>query len=409
MRSLLWFLTSVMCVAPSAQAAPLTLPEAEQLALNSQPLLAAQEANVRAQREAAVAAQQLPDPRLKLALQNVPIDTFSLSEDFMTQRTVAIEQTFPGGNKRELRGRRGEQEAAQAVAELTARKRALRRDVAVAWLDLYYWTQSALLIAEQQSETQATIEALGISYAANKASLEEVLIARNALHSLRDRNLETVGQIARARAGLARWIGAAAEREVASTLPVFNVPGSAQLDVDLAKHPELAVYDGAIGAAESDVQLARAEKKPDWSLELAYSKRGSAYADMVSVQVGFDLPVFPANRQDRTSAAKYALLEKVRSERDDRLRILSTELAANYADYRAASARIDLLEKDTLPNTQQRIKAAQISYQISRSVMSNVYEAHHTELEARLQLLAQRVALAKSEARLKYFLDEGVP
>lgn len=405
MRSLLWFITPVLSASLSVQAAPLTLPEAEQLALGEQPLLTAQQASIRAQREAAVAVQQLPDPRLKLALQNVPVDTFNLTKDFMTQRTVAIEQTFPGGNKRELRGRRVEHEAAQSEAELAVRKRALRRDVALAWLELYYWTQSAILIVEQQRETQANIEALRISYAANKATLEEILIAQQSLHALRDRELESAGQIGRARAGLARWIGAAAEREIAPLLPVAKVSGLAQLSAQLTKHPELGVYDRMIAVAESDVLLARAEKTPDWSLELAYSKRGSAYADMVSLQVGFDLPVFPANRQNRVSAGKQALLERARSEREDRSRKLSAELAADYADYQAALARIDVLQKNTLPNAQQRIKAAQISYQISRSTMSSVYETHHTELEARLQLLAQRVALAKSEARLQYFAD----
>lgn len=406
MRNTLWFTPYFLCASLIAHAAPLTLLEAQQLAVSEQPLLTAQQATARSQREAAIAAQQLPDPRLKLALQNVPTDTFSLTEDFMTMRTIAIEQMFPGGNKRALRGRRGEQEAAQSEAEFEGQKRALRRDAALAWLDLYYFTQSRLLLRQQQTEMRANVDALRISYGANKASLEEVFVTQQMLNQLRDRELELTGQIGRARASLARWIGAAAEREVAQSLPVANVAATDKLKIQLTQHPELGIYDRMIALAETDVLLAREAKKPDWSIEFAYSKRGPAYADMVSMQLGFDLPVFPANRQDRDRAGKQALLERATAQREDRLRSLNAELAAAYAEQQATLARIDALQKATLPNAQQRVRAAQISYQATKTTMSSVYEAHHAELETRLQLLAQRVALARVESRLRYFSDE---
>lgn len=408
MRSNWVFIPFAWIAWANATATPLTLSEAQELALIDQPQILAQQAVVQSQSDAAIAARQLPDPKLKLALQNVPTDSFSLSEDFMTQRTIAIEQMFPGGNKRELRGRRGEQEAAQAAAQVLTQKRMLRRDSALAWLDLFYATQSERLIREQLREARAAVDASRIAYGANKNSLEEILIAQHMTNQLRDRTLELAGQIGRARAGLKRWIGEAADRELAQILPPPQVPSLEQLKAHLLEHPEVAVYDNAIATAESDMALARQGTKPDWSIELGYSKRGSAYSDMVSVQLAFDLPVFPANRQSRDAAAKQGLVERVRSQRDDRLRSLNAELAADYAEYQATLSRIETLEKDTLPNVERRIRAAQISYQNSKISMTSVYEAHHTELESRQQLLAQRVALARIEARLRYLAAENM-
>lgn len=408
MRSNWVFIPFAWIAWANATATPLTLSEAQELALIDQPQILAQQAVVQSQSDAAIAARQLPDPKLKLALQNVPTDSFSLSEDFMTQRTIAIEQMFPGGNKRELRGRRGEQEAAQAAAQVLTQKRMLRRDSALAWLDLFYATQSERLIREQLREARAAVDASRIAYGANKNSLEEILIAQHITNQLRDRTLELAGQIGRARAGLRRWIGEAADRELAQILPPPQVPSLEQLKAHLPEHPEVAVYDNAIATAESDMALARQGTKPDWSIELGYSKRGSAYSDMVSVQLAFDLPVFPANRQSRDAAAKQGLVERVRSQRDDRLRSLNAELAADYAEYQATLSRIETLEKDTLPNVERRIRAAQISYQNSKIPMTSVYEAHHTELESRQQLLAQRVALARIEARLRYLAAENM-
>lgn len=409
MRSISCLIAVLLCWCGAAVATPLTLAESEQLALTNQPQIDSQRALVRSQTEAAVAARQLPDPRIKLAVQNVPTDTFSLSEDFMTQRTIAIEQMFPGGNKRELRGRRGDVEAAQAQAEALALERTLRRDSALAWLDVYYLVEIERLIREQLREAGAATEASRIAYGANKSSLEEITIAQHMANQLRDRVQELRGQLGRARAGLRRWIGEAADRELARSLPPPGVLPLEQVKARLPQHPELAVYDKTIAAAEAELLLANEANKPDWSIELAYSKRGRAYADMVSVQLGFDLPVFPANRQNRNSAAKQALLERARSRREDRLRSLTAELTADFADYQATLNRIETLEKETLPNLVRRIKAAQLAYQVSRAPMTSVYEAHHAEIESRQQLLAQRVALARLGARLRYFSGEDMP
>jgi hypothetical protein len=66
--------------APAADELPLA--EALELAEANQPLLAGQRAAARAAAEAAVAARQLPDPKLQLGILNMPVtgsDAFSLT------------------------------------------------------------------------------------------------------------------------------------------------------------------------------------------------------------------------------------------------------------------------------------------------------------------------------------------
>src|SRR3546814_2104460 len=62
--------------------------------------------------------------------------------------------------------------------------------------------------------------------------------------------------------------------------------------------PRLQALDAATAQAEADVRLARAEKRPDWSVSAGYSRRGPNYADMVSVGVSIDLPLFAKHRQE---------------------------------------------------------------------------------------------------------------
>src|SRR5712691_8988184 len=78
---------ALVFAAVSAHAQTLTLEEAQRRAVDRSRQLVAQDSAVRASREMAVAAGQLPDPVLKMGVDNLPIigpDQFSVTRDFMT-------------------------------------------------------------------------------------------------------------------------------------------------------------------------------------------------------------------------------------------------------------------------------------------------------------------------------------
>src|SRR3546814_11142468 len=87
--------------------------------------------------------------------------------------------------------------------------------------------------------------------------------------------------------------------------------------------------------AEADVRLARAEKRPDWSVSAGYSRRGPNYADMVSVGVSIDLPLFAKHRQDPIITARAAPATRERLEPDTTARAGRRPPAAATADPRA--------------------------------------------------------------------------
>ena len=89
----------VLCVALGTQAAlaqsQLSLERAVAAATGRSQLVIAADAQARAARETATAAGQLPDPVLKLGLNNLPIDgpdRYSVTRDFMTMRSIGVAQ-----------------------------------------------------------------------------------------------------------------------------------------------------------------------------------------------------------------------------------------------------------------------------------------------------------------------------
>ena len=389
--------------AVSAGAPPLTLNDAVGAALRNQPLLDAQQATLDAAAQSVVAEGQLPDPRLKLGNINDGPGNFGLTRDF-GERSVAIEQSFPRAEKRQLRSDRARLEGETARVELDNLRRSIARDAKLAWLNAYYPLRAATLMRDNLRYVERQREVLEIAFRAGKVRLTEVSRLQVEMSLQQDRVAELQGQAAKARAELARWVGPASERDLSEVLSELPPPiPLSELLARIEHHPTNAAMLNEISLAGNDVALARAALRPDWSLEVAYHKRGAAFTDFVSVQVGIDLPIFSTNRQDRSIAAKEALHAKAESLHADHLRKLAAEIQALYAEWQSNRQRLDAFDSEVLPQAARRVDAAVASYAGGQGDLPGVLEAKRAEMDARLMRLGLAVAALKIEAQLAYF------
>ena len=75
-----------------------------------------------------------------------------------------------------------------------------------------------------------------------------------------------------------------------------------------------------------------ATQRPDVTVGLVYSQRGPAYSNMVSLNFSIPLQWDRENRQDRELAANLALVEQLRSEREEATRDVVVETLAHAAE-----------------------------------------------------------------------------
>lgn len=402
-------LALILGAAPVGAAEPLTLARTQALALKFQPLLDAQAAAVRSAREQSAADAQLPDPRLKLALQNLPVESLSLSRDPMTQSMISVEQTIPGGNKRELRRNRGEAEAAQMSAELVAQRGVVARDAALAFLSLA-GAQRQLDIARTLSrETATQVESLQPALRAGRTSQADYYAARQMVTMAHHREAEIAAQSGRARAELSRWIGATADDvQVDTTLPDQPAPlPLPELRTRLDNHPSHSAASGAVKLAEAELALAREATRPDKSIEIGYGKRARAFDDMITIQFSMEIPLSPRERQDRGTAARTAQVERARAMREDHLRMARAELGIAYAEWESVRDRLRLVTGEHVPDSRARVEAALAAYRSGRGEMAAVIEARRNELEARLLEVELETQLAKLRTQLAYYESIG--
>jgi cobalt-zinc-cadmium efflux system outer membrane protein len=394
--------------AAQASASTLTLDEAQALAVSRQPLLLSQQAAIQAAEQSAVAASQLPDPKLTAGLRDYPVtgsDAFSLTRDNFTMLTLGVMQEFPRQEKRRLRGERGQLESQRDVQEFDVLRRAFRRDAALAWLDVYYPERAIEVVRELERESELQVESLEIDYRAGRKMQADVLGEKVTLELFKEREADFARQAERGRAGLSRWIGADATRPLAAELPATPPPPLGALLDQLPSHSQITSLDQQVEMAETELALARQAYKPDWSLELMYGLRPE-FPDFVGVQASIDLPVFPKNRQDREFAAKLALFDKARLQREDALRVLQAEARRYYADWESAKERLSrFFDQAILPQARARTEAALAAYQAGRADLASVLEARRAELELKLQRLGLLVDRARAEMQLRYFSE----
>lgn len=395
-------------LASPAPAAPLTLTEAQRIAVERSTQLVARQASAASAREMAVAAAQLPDPVLKLQVNNLPVDgsdAFSLTRDFMTMRSVGVMQEITRAEKREANAARFEREADRSAAERLADLATIRRDSALAWLDRYYAEAMQTVLDEQRHIAQTEIDAVDSAYRGGRGSLADVLGARTAVATLDDRASDARRRVGTAKIALARFVGDEAQAPLAGQPAIDELPLDARsVDAEILHHPQIAVLDRREAVAAAEVKAAQAARKPDWSVEVMYSLRGPAYSNMVSVGVSVPLPWDRAHRQDREVAARLATLDEVRAEREDMRRAHAAEVRAMLEEWRVGRERSLRYARELVPLAAERTEATLAAYRGAKASMADVLAARRSEIDVRTQALQLEWDAARAWAQLN-FLD----
>ena len=399
---------SAAAAEPAAGAQSLTLDKALALAQLRSRLLAGHDAAAAAAREMALAAGQLPDPTLKAGVNNLPIDgadRFSLTRDFMTMRSVGVTQEFTRDDKRKARSARFEREAGVAEAGRAVALANLRRDTAVAWLDRHYQERMRELLQLQRAEAALQVEAADAAYRGGRGPQADVFASRSAVALIDDRIRQMDIQVATASTKLARWVGPDAEALLAPPPDLTKTPlQSGGLKTHVGHHPQVMLIASQEAVARAEADIARSNKQSDWSVELMVSQRGSAYSNMVSVNVSVPLQWDQNNRQDREVSARLALAEQIRAQRDEITREHLAEARGWLQQWQGNRGRLTQYDGSLIPLAAERTQASIAAYRGGSGTLAAVLEARRMEIDLRMERLRLDMETAGVWAQLEYLI-----
>ena len=396
---------------PANAEEPLSLAETIQLATQNQPLLQSLDDAAVSSRQAAIAEGQLPDPKVKFGVINLPVttgDALRYDRDDQTMVNVGISQDVIPLKKREVAANRMLAEADQFHTEQIATARTIERDVALAWLDVFEAQRKSELYQSMIDNMTAERKVQAASLSSGNAKTSDVLRMDTQISTTNEKLILAKRDERKARAALARWIGNAASRPMSAELPIMtNGLSHDAAQAEIEKHPLLENALQSEKVAQYDVDSAQANLERNWGWEVGYGKRFAGRSDMLSFQVSMDLQLDRANRQDRRTSEKLVLVEKARKQTEDRRRELSSELESAMADAEAAEARENEHLTKLIPNAEAKLSIAQAAYQSGKQPLSDVWQARRDVIDIELDHWTILTDRQRAAVKIGYLLNDS--
>lgn len=363
--------------------------DAVALALSDNLGLASMQARARALAEVPSQVGILPDPTLSLGVLSVPTDTYSLSQEAMTQTQVGIGFTLPFPGKLGLRAQVADLEAGSAEQDVAENRLALTSNVRSIWWNLFYLDRALTLVQRNRALLRDFVKIAETKYKTGQGMQSDVLLAQVELSKLLEMEIALRASRRSQSSALNALLGRAASSEVIlpnqtnEVLP--PIPDSAMLSEQAQQNrPLIIARRKALEAARARTQLAEKDYYPDMRMGAAYGFRsgnnpnGSARADLASITLNLNLPIFADSRQDKAVDQRRAEQEKEKFSLQDATLQVGAQAEQASADYLAAREQASLYKSGIIPQASQTAAAMFGAYQVNKVDFLNLVRAQIT-------------------------------
>lgn len=391
---------------------PLSLTAATQIAAGRAPQVQAQLLREQAARHDAVRAGRLPDPQLTAGISNLTAtgsQAFNAAADSMTMRTIGLMQEIPSRAKREAEKAVAHSGVQLSAANVVTVRLAVKQVTASAWVRLWAVQTERKQLQDLHEQFALAVKLAKARLAGGAGSATDVLAARAAAVELENRITAVDAEIAAARAALQRWLGNGADGTLAeapdfSTLPV----PPAQLLRDLDRQGPLLGWGAREDQAQAQLDLTKAGKRPNWNVGLVYGSR-IRLPDMIGIEVGVSLPLFPGNRQDQDISARYAERDAVKDEHEDARRAQREAIGEDLAEWQGDGKQVSTYRDQLLPLAADRSRTALAAYRGGGSLQPWL-DARRDEIDTRVAYAKALAAWGTAWAQLAYLIpDQEAP
>jgi outer membrane protein TolC len=399
---------------PSVAQASLTLANAESIALETDSSHQVSTQKALALEQRAIADAQLPDPRLKIGMMNLPTNSFNRSQEAMTQLQLGVQQAFPAGDSLKYKASRTASLANVEHFKADKQKQDVLRSVRMSWLENVYWTHAEQVIKNSRRLFKQLLSITRSRYASGGKNQQDVIQAELELEKLTDREIRIASKKEQNKADLARWIGHQNVLQAGfNGFPEISTPVPYDiLENNLKNHPSIKIEAGKVNAGKKAVQLAKEAYKPKWMLDVTYGDRignnpdGSERDDFLSAMVLLDIPLFTENRQDRNSSASQLQVNAAQKAMDSVYLELQSRLQRDYSNWQHLQERVSLYEDRILPQSKESVRSALKAYQSRRGDFTSTVKARLAVLNTELDLIRLKVDLKKEQVNLLFLQGE---
>lgn len=239
----------------------------------------------------------LDDPKLKFGVNNLPVGSYSFTEEDMTSKEIGITQMIPI-NKLGIKRNIAEKEYEKSLLKFKKEKIETLHELRMNIYELIYTRSSIVILEDIKKQIQLLIEREVAASKAGTGTLANVLKS-NIEYNMAEEELINLVQKERELSQKINYLsGAKAELDLKELpAPVFVNPSADDLKSEiLTSNPELKILKKDLEISMEEVHLRQMEYVPDIEVGFSYMQRDDGRDmkrdDMVSGMVTLNIPVW---------------------------------------------------------------------------------------------------------------------
>ena len=362
---------------------------------------------VAAEMERIPQAGALPDPTLSLGIVNDGFKQIQVGKMETSYYQVMVTQPFLWPGKRGMKADVARLGAEASGAGLARQRLTLKADVKRAYFALLL-ARDQLRLLELQAPLLEQGEAIARTrYEAGQGSQVDVLRAQLARTRLAQTRLTLQSEERTTLANLNRLRAQPPEAPIPTTLSLGQMPEPSPIhpaeaiEVTLQESPELNAAQWGFQQAERSLELAKLNRRPDFSVSAGVMPRGS-FDPMWTVSVGISLPIWSRNKQQRAVVEQDLRRRAQGSEVEGLRHLLSERIHERASQLDATLAMLSLYREGLLVQSENTFKASLAQYESGRTPFASALEALNAWIADQSGMLqaqaqAQAIVIAQEE------------
>lgn len=408
-------LSFMVSVAIAEQRQNINLQQALVLALGHDAQIAGLMEQKTSWHELSEAVQAWEDPSLRFGALSVPIDSFDLEQEPMTQLVMGYQQKIPRGDSLQNKSSVMQANAGVTSSQIDLRKRQVIREVKKAWYEVMYREKEIKIINDNRKLFEEMLDINQAFYASGRVDQQSVVQAELDISLIDDRLQRMQSDLLVAKVSLEKWLGQDLKLidENKHKQHIHTVENLRELQPLVNAHPNIKKSLAKLEKRQGELALEKDKYKSQWGIDVSYGYRqgenidGSDRADFITAMVSVELPLFAESKQDRQVAARRSDVQSARYEIIDTQREMLKQLKQIHAKMEKLKQRLNLYLDKIRPQAKQNAEVAMRSYQSGVVDFITLSKAQVTEFNARVGQLKLQHQFDNTKADLEFLTGVG--
>jgi len=327
----------------------------------------------------------LPDPMLTLGLMNLPVNSFSFTQEPMTGKIVGLSQMFPFPGKLSAISEAASVDTSIVRQEINDAVNEIRKIVSIKYFKLSYLRKALLYSQESKKLLEEIADVVSTKYTVETASQQNLIKVQleitNISEKIEDLKSKEKSLIAELNSLLLRDPNTKIETKYFDDIIFLEVSVSELDSLSRIYRPFLKGIAYAEQKARLNQNVAQKDFYPNFTLGLQYSFREEIAAtqspldDFFSVMVGISLPLNYGGKVS-SKVEEFVSMQQLYSDQySSALQNLNSNFGASVSQLESIEERIKLFEEGLLPQSQLNFSSALASYQVNEVDFINVIDA----------------------------------